>query len=137
MQSASWYSTSPGKVRRQFTAFLAAEWQGVLNQKWNYEETPFLCPCGPDKDLKRPQGQGDPGKDQLPPRPLRERYTFSTGGGCVGGGQGQGGPHHAPLRGGEGSLDAKLSRHLAVRENPTCTDFEENKEVPATVPLDF
>ena len=35
MQSAIWYSTPPGKFGCRFTAVLAAEWRGVLDQKWN------------------------------------------------------------------------------------------------------
>ena len=34
-QSASWYSTPPGKVGRRFTAVLAVKWQVVLDWKWN------------------------------------------------------------------------------------------------------
>ena len=34
-QSASWYSAPPGKVGLRFTTVLAAEWRGVLGQKWN------------------------------------------------------------------------------------------------------
>ena len=37
-QSAIWYSTPPCKVRRRFTAVLAAEWRGVLNDKWNSDK---------------------------------------------------------------------------------------------------
>ena len=36
-QSASWYSTSPGKVGRCFTAVLDVERRGVLDRKWNSE----------------------------------------------------------------------------------------------------
>ena len=36
-QSASWYSTPPGKEGRWLTAVLTAEWQGVLDRKWNSE----------------------------------------------------------------------------------------------------
>ena len=36
-QSASWYSMPPGKMGRQFTAVLAAEWRGVLDQKCDSE----------------------------------------------------------------------------------------------------
>ena len=41
MQSASWYSTPPCKVGRKFTEVLAAEWQGVLNRRWN-PDRPFV-----------------------------------------------------------------------------------------------
>ena len=34
-QSSSWYYTPPGKVGSWFTAVLSAEWQGVLDRKWN------------------------------------------------------------------------------------------------------
>ena len=34
-QSASWYSTHPGKVGRWFTTVLAEKWRRVLNQKYN------------------------------------------------------------------------------------------------------
>ena len=34
---ASWYATTSGAVGRQFTAILAAEWQGVLGRSWNSE----------------------------------------------------------------------------------------------------
>ena len=37
VQSASWYSTPPGKVGRQFTALMDVEWRVVLDQKWNSE----------------------------------------------------------------------------------------------------
>ena len=40
-QSASWYSTPPGKVGRRFNAVMAAEWLGVINWKRNYER-PFV-----------------------------------------------------------------------------------------------
>ena len=36
-QSASWYSTPPGKLGHRFTAVLAAYWRGVLGWKWNSE----------------------------------------------------------------------------------------------------
>ena len=36
-QSASWYATPSGAVRRRFTAILAAEWQGVIPRIWNSE----------------------------------------------------------------------------------------------------
>ena len=36
-QSASWYATSSGAVRRRFTAILAAEWRGVFSRSWNSE----------------------------------------------------------------------------------------------------
>ena len=35
MPSASWHSAPPGKVGRRFTAVLDAEWQCMLNRKWN------------------------------------------------------------------------------------------------------
>ena len=77
-------------------------------------KTPCLYPCGPDKDPKRPQGQGYPGEDQLPPRPLREKYRCRPGRGCVGGGQGQGGPRQATLRRGGGFPGVQLSQHIAA-----------------------
>ena len=35
-QSASWYSTPTGAVGHRFTAILAVEWQGVIEQSWNF-----------------------------------------------------------------------------------------------------
>ena len=37
VKSYSWYATTPSKVGQRFTAVPAAEWQGVLNWKWNSE----------------------------------------------------------------------------------------------------
>ena len=37
VQYSRWYSTPPGNVGSQFTTVLAAEWLGVIGQKWNYE----------------------------------------------------------------------------------------------------
>ena len=36
-QSSSWYATPTGGVGRRFTAILALEWQGVIDQSWNSE----------------------------------------------------------------------------------------------------
>ena len=60
-QSASWYSTHPGKVGRRFTDAMDVEWWGILDQKWIYNIPLVLVHCGLDKDTGRPQVQGDPG----------------------------------------------------------------------------
>ena len=41
--SANWYSTTPRKVGRWFTAVLAAEWRGVINRMWNYDIPLFFA----------------------------------------------------------------------------------------------
>ena len=62
LQSASWYSTPLVEVGHRFSLFLAAEWQGVINQKYTYKRplvfahtvlTKALGTCNDRKILKR------------------------------------------------------------------------------------
>ena len=56
-KSASWYATPSGAVGRQFTAILAAEWQGVLGRSWNSKRPLVFAHIVLMKTLSVPQAR--------------------------------------------------------------------------------
>ena len=118
-QSASWYSTPPGKVGRQFTAVLDAEWRGVLDRKWNSERPLVFSHVVLTKTQSARKA-----------REILARINFQldlcergihTGlvRGCVGGGKISRETRRETQRRGGGSSGAQLSHHPAVRKSAT------------------